>query len=335
MRTFVGRGRAGRGSLLLGRHGGTSSGGGPTAREPRSVDCARCHSAAPPMSAGRSVDVSRRPTAPTAAIAAPTIPASLRSCAAHDRAAGPFRRGMNRSGCLLTPPPSDQRFGENSLSIAWRCSSRSARPGLPRQAAPRPGGRRRASLRVPAADLHMAQLGVRDEDAVVEQARPDAGAERQHEDDAAFSPSPPRTASRRGPPHRRRSRTSVGRLTRRSIAARASKSIQPASMFAAVFVTPSMTTHGTPTPTGASAGISTDAAAAPRIARRTVRTIAGTTSAGVDGTGVATRSRGASSSPRATSTTPTLIPLPPTSTPIAMLAGRCRVVGLGHRLRSS
>ena len=53
-------------------------------------------------------------------------------------------------------------------------------------------------------------------------------------------------------------------------------------------------------------------------ARLTVRAIARTTSAGVDGAGVATRRRGADEDrPGLTSTMPTLIPLPPTSTPIA------------------
>ena len=93
-------------------------------------------------------------------------------------------------------------------------------------------------------------------------------------------------------------------------------------MLAAVFVTPSMTTHGTPTPTGTLDGTPPAALAA----RVTVRAIAVTIRGGVDGTGVTTRRRGATSSPRATSTTPTLIPLPPTSTPIARLAGE-EVVG--------
>src|ERR1700704_2028387 len=84
-------------------------------------------------------------------------------------------------------------------------------------------------------------------------------------------------------------------------------------MFAADLVTPAMTTDGTPTPTGVPAGTPP----APLIARVTVRAIARTTSDGVDGLGVRTRRRGATSTPFSTSTTPTLIPLPPTSTPIA------------------
>ena len=84
-------------------------------------------------------------------------------------------------------------------------------------------------------------------------------------------------------------------------------------MFAADLVTPLITTDGTPTPTGT---LGRQAAAA-FAARDTVRAIDVTILAGVDGVGVATRSRGEISSPFATSTTPTLIPLPPTSTPIA------------------
>src|SRR5258705_10348923 len=88
-------------------------------------------------------------------------------------------------------------------------------------------------------------------------------------------------------------------------------------MLAAVLVTASITTQGTPPPTGMVDG--TPPAAL--TARVTVRAIAVTIRAGVDGTGVTTLRRGATSSPSATSTTPTLIPLPPTSTPIARLAG--------------
>ena len=77
--------------------------------------------AAPSASSGRT-----RPRWPSsdAAIAAPTIPASLRSVAGTTRGRT-VRRGMNLSAFLLTPPPRMIRFGQKSLSIAWRCSSRS------------------------------------------------------------------------------------------------------------------------------------------------------------------------------------------------------------------
>src|ERR1700675_2295692 len=86
-------------------------------------------------------------------------------------------------------------------------------------------------------------------------------------------------------------------------------------MFAAVFVTPSSTTDGIPMPIGSRAA--TVAPSVSMTARLIVRMIAGTTTSGVDGWGVATRSRGPASVPRSTSTTAALIPLPPTSTPTA------------------
>ena len=56
-------------------------------------------------------------------------------------------------------------------------------------------------------------------------------------------------------------------------------------MFAAVFVTPSMTTHGIADP---DRRVASRRCPAPCSARWTIRTIAGTTASGVDGWGVAT-----------------------------------------------
>src|ERR1700741_1262813 len=84
-------------------------------------------------------------------------------------------------------------------------------------------------------------------------------------------------------------------------------------MFAAVFVTPSMTTLGIVTPIGTPRGSTPPSFSA----RFTIRTMAGTTASGTDGWGVGTRRRGAASVPAVTSTTAALIPLPPTSPPTA------------------
>src|SRR5436309_135881 len=67
------------------------------------------------------------------------------------------------------------------------------RPGLPRQAPPDPGGGRRSPLGVAAADLHMPELGVRDEHPVVEQARTDTGPEGEGDHDAALADARPET----------------------------------------------------------------------------------------------------------------------------------------------
>ena len=58
------------------------------------------------------------------------------------------------------------------------------RPGLPGQPASGPRGRGRSPFRGSPADLHLPELGVRDEHAVDEHARADAGPEGQEDDDA-------------------------------------------------------------------------------------------------------------------------------------------------------
>ena len=78
------------------------------------------------------------------------------------------------------------------------------RPRLPRQAAADPGVGRRAPLGVAAADLHVAELGVRDERPVDEQRRAEPGPEGEHEDRAHLADARPRSASRRSRRRRRR-----------------------------------------------------------------------------------------------------------------------------------
>jgi hypothetical protein len=93
-------------------------------------------------------------------------------------------------------------------------------------------------------------------------------------------------------------------------------------MFAAVFVTPSMTTHGTPT---ADRCIGRDRAPTPPGSPGDRPDDRRDDGSGRGRLGCHDAEAGASSSPRATSTTPTLMPLPPTSTPIADVAGIDRV----------
>ena len=73
-----------------------------------------------------------------ATMAAPTIPASLRSSAG-TTGVRVVSRGMNLSAFLLTPPPTMNSVGHMRSSMRWRCSSRSHRPGLPREARAGPG----------------------------------------------------------------------------------------------------------------------------------------------------------------------------------------------------
>jgi hypothetical protein len=63
------------------------------------------------------------------------------------------------------------------------------RPGLPRQPSPHSGRGGRSSLGIATSDLHVAELRVRHERPIDEQPGPDAGPERQDEDDA-WLPSP-------------------------------------------------------------------------------------------------------------------------------------------------
>ena len=110
--------------------------------------------------------------------------------------------------------------------------------------------------------------------------------------------------------------TWTGRLSTASKAASAGKSVQPRSMLAAVRVTPSTTTVGTPIPSGALA-----AAGVLLTIRLTRRAMEAMQASGVDGSGVATRRRTPMSFPSATSTADALIPLPPMSMPMATRSG--------------
>ena len=129
---------------------------------------------------------SRRPS--TATIAAPMIPASFRSSAGTTgRADGQARDEL--VGVLADAAAEDEQLRPHQVLDALEVLVEVLRPGLPRQPAAGPGGGRRAALGRPAADLHLAELGVRDERPVDEHARPDAGPERQ-EDHRAGLPAP-------------------------------------------------------------------------------------------------------------------------------------------------
>ena len=114
------------------------------------------------------------------------MPASLRSVAA-TMGVRRFRRGRNLSAFLLTPPPRMNRLGPHELLDPLEVLVEVHRPGLPRQASLDPGGGGGPPLRRAAADLHLAELGVRDEHAVDERAGADAGPEGQEDDDATPS----------------------------------------------------------------------------------------------------------------------------------------------------
>ena len=116
-----------------------------------------------------------------ATMAAPMMPASLRSCGRHDLAV----HGQPRDvlvGALADPAAEDHQVGPHQLLDALEVLVEVHRPRLPRQPAPGARGGGGPPLGGPPADLHLPELGVRDEDAVVEHARADAGPQRQEDD---------------------------------------------------------------------------------------------------------------------------------------------------------
>ena len=115
----------------------------------------------------------RRRCRPRSSSAAGTISVSTSMCGSHLSA---FR---------LAPPPTMISSGENSLTTVAQVALDPLGPLLPRQLLAVAGARRGPVLGVVAVDLEVAELGVRHEHAVDEQPRTDAGAERQHEHDAA------------------------------------------------------------------------------------------------------------------------------------------------------
>ena len=133
----------------------------------------------------------------------PDDPRVVAQLGRHDRDAD----GQERDelvGVLADPTAQDEQVRAEQAIDRDEVLVEIGRPGLPRQAAADAGVGRRSTLRIPPADLHVAELGVRDEDAVDEEGRPDAGPEGQHEHRPAACRGRPRSASRRRPPHPRR-----------------------------------------------------------------------------------------------------------------------------------
>ena len=113
--------------------------------------------------------------------AAPTIPASL--CIAAGTTDGPQRRQQGQELVRLAADPAaddDQvRRGEPLHMVQVLLDPPG--PLAPAEVVQFLGPLRGARLRVPAADLDVAQFGVRDQDPVPEQGAADAGTERQHQ----------------------------------------------------------------------------------------------------------------------------------------------------------
>ena len=138
-----------------------------------------------------------------ATIAAPMMPGVVAQRGGDDRAAdGQPRDEPVRA--LADATADDHQVRPHQLLDPVEVLVEVGRPGLPRQPAPDPRGGRRPPLGGPPADLHLAELGVRDEDAVDEHARPDARPEGQEDDDPRLVRARPRSASRRCPPRPRR-----------------------------------------------------------------------------------------------------------------------------------
>ena len=249
-----------------------------------------------------------RPSA--AMIAAPMIPASLRSWAGTTRH-GTVRRGTNLSALLLTPPPRIIRFGHISCWIRSRCSSRSAAqafhdsPRRTRAAA----AERRSAARPRISICPNSVFGTRVPSMKTPEPTP-VPRVRKMTTPGSSLPTPNRISAI--PAASASLMMNIGRLSVRVSRSTTGKSIHAWSMLPANLSTPPMVTPGRPIPTGVVSASPPDLAS-----RRTSRAIDAMTASGVDGTGVATRSRSERRRPASMSTTAALIPLPPTSTPMA------------------
>ena len=90
-------------------------------------------------------------------------------------------------GVLADAATEDEQCRPHQVLDALQVLVEVHRPGLPGQASAHPGGRRGSPLRRPAADLHLAEFGVRDERAVDEHAGPDTRSECQEDHDTALA----------------------------------------------------------------------------------------------------------------------------------------------------
>ena len=129
------------------------------------------------------VTVGRAPTR-----AAPTMPAEL-CISAGTTSVATSMWGSHLSDFLLTPPPTMIRSGESSATPCVEVAVDPLGPVLPRQVLTLAGARRRLRLGDVAVDLDVAELGVRHEHTVGEQARPDPRAEGEHQHHACVGPS--------------------------------------------------------------------------------------------------------------------------------------------------
>ena len=265
-----------------------------------------------------AVDASRPPGRgfSAATIAAPMIPASLRSSAGTTSHLT-VSRGMYLSALLLTPPPRIMRFGHISCWIRSRCSSRSAAHAFHDSPRSTRAAAAERSLGGTTADLHLTELGVGDEHAVVEHARSDAGPERQEDDHAL--PVLADAEAHLGDPRGIGVVDDDDRALEHLGQPFDDREVDPGLVDVAGELEHAVDGHaGQP-----------DADRRRRrrgrsdlTSRLTSRAIEAMTASGVDGTGVGTRSRSEIRRPVSTSTTAALIPLPPTSMPMASRPGR-------------
>ena len=194
-------------------------------------------------------------------------------------------RGTNLSAFLLTPPPRIMRFGHIELVDPVEVLVEIGRPGLPGQAALDPRGRGGAPLGGHAADLHLAELGVRDEPPSMNTPDPTPVPRVRK----MTTPGLPRPIPKRisAIPAASASLMIVtGRPITGSVVRRPGSRSTPDRCCAADLSAPSMVTPGRPTPTGVASPRPLDLAS-----RLTTRATEASTASGVDGWGVATRMR--------------------------------------------
>ena len=139
---------------------------------------------APGAPAGEAQALSRHPVVITAA---PMMPARLRSVAG-TISVSISSSGRNSSASLLIPATHDEQVGGEQHLERPVVRRQPLGPLLPREVLALPDAVGGALLRVVAVDLEVAELGVRDQDAVVDQRGADAGAEGGQDDQPARGP---------------------------------------------------------------------------------------------------------------------------------------------------
>jgi imidazole glycerol-phosphate synthase subunit HisF len=242
------------------------------------------------------------------AIAAPTIPASLSKAAGTIRARMPVSRGTHFSDCLLIPPPTMNRSGDSTASMCRRYSS-TFPAHLPQLMSCSSLARSEARFSASSPRSSTCPNSVFGTSVPWMNSALPIPVPKVSISTVPFSPAPAPKATSAMPAASASFSTRTGFPVAWPNNAAASSPIQAGSMFAAVLVTPSVTTPGKVIPTG------------PDQLKEVVSFLTtSATASGSAGRGVSIFCRSASSLPVVTSTGAALMPEPPMSMPSTRMA---------------